>query len=318
MKFFFISIALIVSSHAQIYYGSLIPNQGPAHGKAKNYGTLLWSGKEYVRSEIIQDEVTYSLIRRSDYNFKISKKEGDQFKDILNVPNFYYADDPESRIIHVSEDNQKLNLLLLNESGYTFYIFKKSNGIVDPDFFSAYFILNPQNTLGGIDSSIVSLEFEKPNTLKIIRNATTDRNPDKEALYEFRTDGLFKNGFYVSYGPLLDSQAKLKYNLQLDPEYYDKQIKRIEAYEAAAKDNNARDVREQKSNSGSNPETPPAQASNPTAPKAPELIRQGKESHSFSESKPSSPSSLLWLGMAGLTLFLSILGFVSYKKKFES
>jgi hypothetical protein len=292
MKILLIFITTFSGAYAQIYHNEIhkeILEQRVFRGSARIYNNPTWNGTDYVRSEIAQDGVTYSLIRRSEYDFKLSRKDGNQFKDLLIIPNFIYgATNYESTsLVYVFEDDESFNLLLWHLKGYAFITFKKSNGRVDSDFYSGYNLYSRFHR-NEADPTMKSLIFEKPNKLRIVREPT-EHFPEEGGLYEFRQDGVFKDGKLEHlYGVVIDSKAKREYNLKLDPEYYNKLNKRVKAAQNAA----LAESRLAKNHSP-NPQS--------------QSIRVDKRSETIESTvaEQSSPKNNLYLWLAAATAFIS-------------
>lgn len=308
---------MVGSLGAQIYHKEVQhQSQSPDRGGAKNFNHPDWTAtsKPYVRSELTMNGQTYAFIRYGEDDFKLARKENGVFAIIAGMPSGGVPEmvNVTSTLLGVSESNDHLHVLSWGVSGYIFYKYKKTGGN-NAEFIQTQFILNLANTFSGVDISIKSLKFIPPNQLKITKDPTEDY-PETDLLFEFKPDGVYKNGVPDLTASLRDIPSVIEENLRKNPKHYEQMFK---ARQKA--------VHEAQNKTKQNPE--PANLIRET--KSPSLVENSTASRASSDDpatqkkvsttqKPSSSNCLVWIGLAGLTLFLSILGFVSYKKKFKS
>lgn len=224
MKSLLILLALSSDLFGQTY-GFLSENKGPDHGTAKNYS---WTetdgvlGVPYVRSEIVVNGQTYSYIRTGAYEYKISRKVGNQFKDIVTKVfggNGNRTMGESSGLLHVYEDREKLNIYSWGREGYNFVFFKKIENS-KPQLIRSGFILNPAYCRGeGFDRSVKAIEFMGATQMKITKEATIS---DSRTVcdYEFRPEGVYQNGIFDPSVVDIDSQEASAEYLKKDPLHY--------------------------------------------------------------------------------------------------
>lgn len=224
MKSLFLLLGLSGNLFAQTY-GSPDENRGPDHGTAKNYG---WTetngvlGVPYVRSEIVVSGKTYSYIRTGTYEFKISRKFGNQFKDI--VTKVFGGDGNrtmggDSGLLHVYEDQENFNVYSWGREGYNFLFFKKIENR-EPQLIRSGFIQNEARLMeGGFDKSIKAIEFIGGTQMKITKEASK-YDSRMECYYEFRPEGVYQNGIFDPSVADEDSQEAAAEYLKKDPLYY--------------------------------------------------------------------------------------------------
>jgi hypothetical protein len=299
-------------------YGLITENKWPDYGKAKNFNGLDWTGNPSVVSELEVRGVTYSLIMNGEESYKVSLKDGPNFLDLIKLPPLSsgYSLDTDSKFLNIDETEKYLNIVSWGRSGYLFHFFRKS-AEKPPELFRFGVIYNIDHSLNGFDKSIKNIEFPKPGEMKITKEPSSEY-PETELLFEFRSDGVYRNGVFDHSARSFDSATAHQENLKTDPEYYDK----LDKLHGNSAIENAVNSQERVGKSESNrAEKPPQQGSNretkptniATAPSLPKPVTPA--------AVPVMTQNLIsWLaGLVGLlVILLGYLGWRYFRKKARS
>jgi hypothetical protein len=213
-------------------YGHPDINKGPDDGVAKNYSWLAPNGipvVPYVRSEIEIDGQTYSYIRTGLYDFKLSRKDGEQFIDVIPKLATMYASNgmtEHSRILHIYEDKNIINIYSWGVNGYHFLFYQKRE-TQEPRLIRLGYIRNSVHGMELFDDSIKSLEFTGAAQLKITKDSPTEAQKrlrpylfQSPGIYEFRPDGVYLDGVFDPSVRDHEPQDIVDENLQKDPQHY--------------------------------------------------------------------------------------------------
>jgi hypothetical protein len=319
MKFCVLLYVVTNNLFAQTY-GYPDPNRGPDHGFAENYGACEWHGVPRVRSELVTNGQTYSYIRASEDKFKLSRKQGDNFSDV--IPKLMTACsgahmDEYSRLIYVHEDEKIVNIFSWGVTGYQFNFYQKRNS-QEPRLIRSGLISNINHTYFAFDKSIQSIEFSgaaqmKITTIPTVEGAQTGYYDFKSpGVYEFRPDGVYLDGVFDPSVSDREPQDVAEENIRKDPRHY---FKRNELHAARVASWNKEQMDAQALITAAQPPqptrepTPPESipAVNPTPTAAAPVIAQ--------ESPPSAEPALIknftpWLAglMAVLVMLLGYIG----------
>jgi hypothetical protein len=228
MKFITLIFTLTTHIFAQTY-GNPQSNRGPDHGSAKNFGVSEWKGIASVGSELTVNGQTYSYIRNSENNFKLSRKEADKFTDVVPklMTTFYSSRgmDEYSRLLNVYEDEKIINIYSWGVSGYHFLFYQKRES-QEPRLIRLGFVQNLNHTYFAFDKSIQSIEFSGAAQMKITTVPTVEgqkRGYDdfkSPGVYEFRPDGVYLNGVFDPSAADLEPQDVVDENIKKDPQHY--------------------------------------------------------------------------------------------------
>jgi hypothetical protein len=212
-------------------YGPQDVNKGPDDGTAKNYS---WSAPNgipvvpYVRSEIEIQSQTYSYIRTGLSDFKLSRKEGREFVDVIPKLITMYSRngmDEYSRLLHIYEDQKIINIYSWGVHGYNFVFYQKREG-QEPRLIRYGLIPNTIHSVIAFDETIASIEFsgaaqmtitKKPAVAGARRSIFEFKTP---GVYEFRPDGVYRDGVFDPSVSDREPQDVVDENIQKDPQHY--------------------------------------------------------------------------------------------------
>jgi hypothetical protein len=304
-------------------YGYPEPNSGPDHGVAKNFGASEWHEIVSVGSELTVSGQTYSYIRTSLSDFKLSRKVGVKFIDIIKKLQTGDSDamGPNSRLLHIYEDDQILNIYSWGLSGYNFLFYQKRENR-EPRLVRFGYIQNKVHGMEGFDDSIKSLEFTGAAQLKITKDLATEAqlrlSPylfKSPGVYEFRPDGVYLDGVFDPSVADYEPQDVAEENFRKDPQHYIKKQQlhaaRVASWTKEQMDAEAANAVKRGPQPNPKPVLPESKPTNiATAPSLPKSVTPA--------AAPVMTQNLIsWLaGLAGLlVLLLGYLGWRYFRKK---
>jgi hypothetical protein len=227
MKFVFLVFVLVNNVYAQSY-GKLQSNRGPDHGSARNFGVFEWKGIPSVGSELTVSGQTYFYIRNSSEEFKLSRKNGDNFQDIVPRLKSKFSStgmDEYSRLLHVYEDSEIINIYCWGVQGYNFIFYQKREN-QEPRLIRFGSIKNINHTYFAFDQSIESIEFSGATQMKIATKPAVEDgtkgyyNFKRPGVYEFRPDGIYLDGVFDPSVQDYEPQDVVDENVGKDPQHY--------------------------------------------------------------------------------------------------
>jgi hypothetical protein len=325
MKFITLIFALTTHIFAQTY-GNPQSNRGPDHGSAKNFGVSEWKGVVSVGSELTVSDQTYSYIRNSEDEFKLSKKIGNQFTDVILKLKSKYSNigmDEYSRLLNVYEDEEIINIYSWGVSGYHFLFYQKRE-TQEPRLIRFGYIQNLNHTYFAFDKSIQSIEFSGAAQMKITTVPTVEgqkRGYDdfkSPGVYEFRPDGVYLNGVFDPSAADREPQDVVDENIRKDPQHYIKKQQlhaaRVASWTKEQMDAEAANAAKQPPQPNPKPELPETKPTNiAMAPSLPKPVTPA--------AVPVMTQNLIsWLaGLVGLlVILLGYLGWRYFTKKARS
>jgi hypothetical protein len=316
MKAIILLFILSNSLFAQTY-GYPEPNSGPDHGVAKNFGASEWHGIVKVGSELTVNGQTYSYIRTGLSDFKLSRKEGGQFTDIIKKLQTGDSDamGGNSRLLHVYEDEKILNIYSWGVSGYNFLFYQKRES-QEPRLIRYGLIPNIIHSVIAFDETIASIEFsgaaqmtitKKPAVAGARRSIFEFKTP---GVYEFRPDGVYRDGVFDPSAADREPQEVVEENIKKDPQHYIKKQQlhaaRVASWTKEQMDAQAANAAKQPLQPNPKPELPETKPTNiATAPSLPTSVTPA--------AVPVMTQNLIsWpAGLVGLLVIL--LGYLSWR-----
>jgi hypothetical protein len=323
MKFITLIFALTTHIFAQSY-GNPQSNRGPDHGSAKNFGVSEWKRVVSVGSELAVSGQTYSYIRNSEDEFKLSKKIGNQFTDVILKLKSKYSNigmDEYSRLLHVYEDEKIIHIYSWGVNGYHFLFYQKRE-TQEPRLIRLGYIQNAVHSMEGFDDSIKSLEFTGAAQLKITKDPATEAQKrlrpylfSSPGVYEFRPDGVYRDGVFDPSVSDREPQDVVDENIQKDPQHYIKKQQlhaaRVASWTKEQMDAEAASAAKRAPQPNPKPELPETKPTNiATAPSLPKSVTP--------TAVPVMTQNLIsWLaGLVGLmVILLGYLGWRYVRKK---